>query len=348
MTTPASTASGRGSRRSTGTVTLSDVAKVAEVSQQTVSRAIRTPLQVSPSTLQRVEWAIGQTGYVPNQTASSVATNRTLTVAAIIPVISVSIFADAMHELEDVLATSGYQILLGITNYSLEHEEQLVRTFLSRRPDGFFVLGTDHTPATTTMLKNARVPVVETWDMNQHPIDCLVGFSNADSIAAMVRHVVERGYSRPTFAGARTDFRSTARIEGFTRAMHELLPNQPVRGVEPLDAALDMDAGKAMLHEMLARFPDTDVLVCSSDNYAAGALLECLRLGIKVPETLAITGFGDFEMSRHLVPGLTSVATPHREIGRRSGEMLVQSLAGQRLDTRIVDLGFTVVARASA
>lgn len=335
------------SRRSTGTVTLSDVAKVAEVSQQTVSRAIRTPMLVSPATLQRVESAIGLTGYVPNQTASNLASNRTMTVAAIIPVISLSIFADAVHELEDVLASSGYQLLLGTTNYDLDHEEQLVRTFLGRRPDAFFLLGTDHTPATVAMLKNARVPVVESWDLNDSPIDCLVGYSNADSFAALVRYLVERGYRRPTFAGARSDLRSAARYEGFTRAVHELLPGHPLQAVEPLGSALDMDAGKAMLHEMLARFPDTDVLMCSSDNYAAGAMLECLRLGIRVPETLAISGFGDFEFSRHLVPGLTSIATPHREIGRRAGEMLVQSLAGQRQGTRILDLGFTVVARGS-
>ena len=297
MTTPASTDSGRGSRRSTGTVTLSDVAKVAEVSQQTVSRAIRTPMLVSPGTLQRVEWAIGQTGYVPNQTASNLASNRTMTVAAIIPVISVSIFADAVHELEDVLASSGYQLLLGTTNYNLDHEEQLVRTFLGRRPDAFFLLGTDHTPATIAMLKNARVPVVETWDLNDYPIDCLVGYSNTDSFVAMVRHVVERGYRRPTFAGARSTIGRPPDTTVSRGACTSCSPASP-SARSNLGSALDMDAGKAMLHEMLARFPDTDVLVCSSDNYAAGALLECLRLGIKVPETLAITGFGDFEMAR--------------------------------------------------
>ena len=338
----------RPSRRSTRSVTLTDVAMVAGVSQQTVSRAIRSPLLVSEATLERVKWAIGTTGYVPNLTASNLASNRSMTVAAIIPVISLSIFADAVHELEEVLASAGYGLLLGTTHYQLDQEEEVIRTLLGRRPDGFFIVGTNHTPVATMLLRRSGIPIVEAWDMEDNPLDCLVGYSNADATAAIVEYAVGRGYQRPTFAGTVDEFRSAARLQGFEGAVHRLLPGHAVRVVRPTDGSLGMDTGKSMLHEALRQYPDTDVLICSSDNFAAGALLECVRLGIDVPGSLAITGFGDFEMARHLVPGLTSVATPNREIGKQSAEILIQRMRGQPVDQTSLNLGFAVVPRASA
>src|SRR5215211_4608213 len=87
-------------RRSTRSITLSDVASLANVSPQTVSRAIRYPQLVSEHTLQRVQWAISTTGYVPNLAASNLASNRSRTVAALIPSLSASVFADALHGLD--------------------------------------------------------------------------------------------------------------------------------------------------------------------------------------------------------------------------------------------------------
>jgi LacI family gluconate utilization system Gnt-I transcriptional repressor len=337
-------------RRSTQTVTLNDVALHANVSPQTVSRALRAPSLVSKDTLERVHASIAATGYVLNLAASNLASNRSMTVAAIIPVISASIFADALHGLEEILAPAGYQLFIGSTDYDPQHEEKVVRAFLGRRPDGIFIVGTSHTEATARMLREARVPVVEAWDLTDEPIDTVVGFSNSSAIRAIVEFAASKGYRHPAFAGSLQtgDSRAVARRTSFERSVAELFPGEPVRVVDSGSSRIDLETGALLVGRTLELHPETDVLMFASDVFAAGAILECSRRGIKVPEQLAITGFGDFELARNLVPPLTTVAVPNREIGTVSGELLLSRMtdaAPQK--TNEIDLGFSIVSRES-
>lgn len=163
-------------RSATRSVTLSDVAAAAGVSAQTVSRVVRDPLSVSDETRARVQAALTATGYVPNLAASNLASNRSRTVAALVPQINASVFADTVHAFSTALAAHGYQIFVGTTDYRPEHEEEVLRSFLGRRPDGLLMVGTRHTPGTLTLLRAAGVPVVETWGWSRDPVDLLVGF----------------------------------------------------------------------------------------------------------------------------------------------------------------------------
>ncbi|MGD8169565.1 LacI family DNA-binding transcriptional regulator [Herbiconiux sp. P16] len=340
----------RQTRRSTNTVTLTDVALHARVSPQTVSRAIRSPELVSEFTLERVRSSIAETGYVPNLAASNLASNRSMTVAAVIPAVSASVFADALHGLEEVLSPAGYQLFIGSTDYRPAHEEELVRALLGRRPDGIFIVGTHHSPNTSHLLRESKVPVVEAWDLSDDPIDSVVGFSNRDAIIALVEFAHDRGYRHPTFAGSfqTGDFRALARRASFEERVRELYPDESVRVVDSGTSTVDFETGRRLLDETLRTHPETDVLMFASDVFAAGAVLECARRGIRVPEDIAITGFGDFEISRHLVPTLTTVAVPNRQIGTVAGELLLARMMHRPVDTSEIDLGFSVVARDSA
>lgn len=346
----AAAAGPRLTRRSTQTVTLNDVAVHAGVSPQTVSRSIRAPELVSEFTLERVRSSIAATGYVPNLAASNLASNRSMTVAVLVPDVSASVFADALHGLEEVLGPAGYQLFLGSTGYRPSLEEDLVRSFLGRRPDGFFIVGTTHTERTTHLLRESRVPIVETWEMTDSPIDSLVGFSNHDAIRAIVEYAHQRGYRHPTFAGSLQtgDFRAAKRRAAFEESVAELFPDEPLRVVDSGTARVDLETGKLLLHQARSVHPDTDVLMFASDIFAAGAILEAGRQGISVPGDLAITGFGDFELARYLAPTLTTVSAPNREIGTVAGELLLQRMTHRSDDVRRVDLGFSVVARESA
>lgn len=345
----------RTSRRSTGTVTLDDVAVHAGVSPQTVSRSLRSPELVSEATLQRVRASIAATGYVLNAAASNLASNRSKTVAAVIPVISASVFADSLHGLEEVLSSAGYHLFIGSTDYDPAHEDEIVAALLGRRPDGVFIVGTNHSERTRAMLAGANVPIVEAWELTSDPIDSVVGFSNRAAIRSLVEFVHDKGYRHPTFAGSlRTgDFRAVARRASFETSVAELFPGEPIRVLDSGTPTVDFETGARLLRETLQQHPETDVLMFASDVFAAGAILECLRSGIDVPGRIAITGFGDFDIARHLVPPLTTVAVPNRAIGTKAGELLLQRMMpGMRTATepasRVVDLGFTIIERASA
>jgi LacI family gluconate utilization system Gnt-I transcriptional repressor len=327
-----------------------DVAEAAGVSAQTVSRALRTPDSVTPETRKRVEEAIRKTKYVQNLAASHLASNRSMSVAAIVPTISASVFAETIQGLSGALLPHGYQIFLGATEYQMEREEALVRAFLGRRPDGFFVIGTGHTRAAAGLLKRAGVPVVESWEWTEKPIDLLVGFSNRAAIRVVVEHLVARGRRRLVFSGVmrRGDPRAIQRREGFVEAVTAHFPAEKPR-LALIDAApLAIRTGADALQLARSTYPDLDAVVFSSDLLAAGALLACGRQGIRVPDDLAITGFGDFEIASELSPALTTIAVPTRRIGSEAGRLLLQSMRGEAIDVPKLDLGFELKARESS
>ncbi|MBK1783848.1 LacI family DNA-binding transcriptional regulator [Prauserella cavernicola] len=324
------------------------MATAAGVSAQTVSRVVRDPASVGEATRARVESAIAATGYVPNLAASNLASNRSRTVAALVPQINASVFADTVHAFSTALAAHGYQIFVGTTDYRPEHEEEVLRSFLGRRPDGLLMVGTSHTPGTLALLTAAGVPVVETWGWSADPVDVLVGFSNAAAASAMVTHLVERGRRRITFAGRHTagDSRAGERLDGYVSAVRDLLGSEP-RTVDAGPEPVTMDTGVALLDQVLQRYPDSDAVLFSSDVFAAGALQACVRRGIDVPGTLALAGFGDFELARHLVPALTTVAVPSVHIGELAADLLLARMRGGRVERPHRDVGYRVVVRES-
>ncbi|MEU1973097.1 LacI family DNA-binding transcriptional regulator [Microbacterium sp. NPDC019599] len=350
MTDAEPSAPPRLTRRNTGTVTLDEVAALAGVSPSTVSRAIRDPEQVSLAAYEAVMRAVDETNYVPNRAASNLASNRSGTVAAVMPAMSYSVFADTVHALEAELSAAGVQLFLGTSGYDEAREEQIVRAFLGRRPDGIVMVGASHTEGTREMLRRARIPVVETWDWSDDPIDCIVGFSNRDALTAIVEHIVEAGYRHPTFAGWLTgvDSRARARRDGFEDAVRRLLPGEPVRVLDTAEHGISVEAGAWLLGQVREQHPESDVLVCASDIFATGAILEAQRRGLAVPGDIAITGFGDFEISRHLHPALTTVQTPDDLIGRRAGELILERIADPDAAPVSLDLGFTPIVRDSA
>jgi LacI family gluconate utilization system Gnt-I transcriptional repressor len=266
----------RKARRKSSGVTMAEVAAAAGVSMQTVSRFLRFPDTVTAETSRSIKTAIDKTHYVHNLAASHLASARSNAVAAIIPTLSASVFAETIQHFSECLHAAGYQIFLGNTDYSSDREEEVIRSLLGRRPDGLFVIGTRHTKSTNDLLKRAGVPVVEGWDMTARPIDRLVGFSNSDAIVEMARYLHESGRRRMVFAGVlrRGDNRASERRDGFIEAMHELCPDQAPRLVIAHESDLGMAAGVNLLLECRKQYPDADAIMFSSDVLASGALLE--------------------------------------------------------------------------
>jgi LacI family gluconate utilization system Gnt-I transcriptional repressor len=321
----------RKQRRKGSGVTMADVAAAAGVSMQTVSRALRFPDSVMPEKRKLIQDAIEKTHYVHNLAASHLASHKSNTVAAIIPTLSASVFADTIQHFSDVLRQSGYQIFLGNTDYRMEREEEIIRSLLGRRPDGVFLIGTHHSKRSVALLKRAEIPVVEGWDFTDKPIDRLVGFSNTAAITEMVSHLINTG----------------RRCAAFKAAMEQQFPDEKPRITVATEMPIAMASGIDLLRRALAQYPEADAVMFSSDILASGALLETQRIGIKVPQRLAITGFGDFELSRHLLPPLTTVAVPSAEIGRQAGELLLEAMRGETSTNTIVDVGFELKIRAS-
>jgi LacI family gluconate utilization system Gnt-I transcriptional repressor len=328
-------------------VTLIDVARVAGVAPMTVSRALHRPELVRSETQKKVLDAVRATGYVPNMLAGGLASSKSNLVALLLPTIANSVFADTVQALMDGLTAARYQTLLGLTGYSAQREEALVEAILGRRPDGVVLAGTSHTDVTIERLTKARIPVVEIWDLTDTPIDMVIGFSHEQVGVELARHLVGKGYRR--FGVLSVDDprglrRARSLIDELTRHGIAEVP------FEMLQAPATLQVGR----EGLSKILETDkpeVIVCSSDTLAQGVLAEAASRGMKVPQDLAVMGFGDLNTAAHVHPALSTVRVDGAAIGQRVAQALLErfrnSEEAKRYPVRI-DTGFTIITRASA
>lgn len=329
---------------------MADVARLAGVSKMTVSRALKNGGAVSEETRARILAASEELGYVLDQSAGSLSSKRTGFVAAIVPSINNSNFSDTARGITDELEATGLQLLLGYTDYSAEREERLIVSMLRRRPEGIILTGGSHTTRARKLLKAAGIPVIETWDLPADPIDQVVGFSNSDAMAMLVRALAEKGYSRFGYIGGTTerDTRGNQRRAGFQQALRERgLPADRIIsfGVPPIS----MEQGAQAVVGLLDRWPDTQIVVCVSDLSAFGALMECQRRGLRVPEQIAVAGFGNYEVAACCHPRMTTVDVDCYGIGRLAARRLRGILQGQAggAGSDLILTGCRVVLRES-
>lgn len=328
---------------SADSVRMEDVAREAGVAPITVSRALNTPDKVSPETLRTVRAAIDRLRYVPNLTAGSLASNRSRTVAVIVPTINSSIFSDTVDGLARALAPHRYQLLLGQTQYRMEEEAALVQAFLGRRVDGLVLTGVQHARGVRSSVQRAGIPVVETWDLTDRPLHMLVGFSNHAAGQAAARFLIGKGYRSLGFIGGGDD-RSAARLQGFREAALAAGTAEVITALVPAPST-PADAGRALAELIERGMPRA--IFCSNDMLAAGALFECARRRIGVPRQLAVMGFADLPIAASIEPALTSMQVRATEMGLRAGEILLAHLRGEAPRQRVIDLGFAVIERAS-
>lgn len=333
-------------RKSLHTPTLINVAKVAGVSPITVSRALGRPEVVAAATRKRVQEAVRATGYVPNLAAGALASSRSRLVAIFLPTIANSIFADTVQALTDRLAGAGYQTLLGLTGYQPEQEEALLEAVLGRRPDGIVLTGTEHSKASRQRLARVGIPVVEAWDLCRKPLDMLVGFSHEAVGQAVAQYLLGKGYRRISVVTL-DDPRGLRRY----RSLVQALAAQGVAdvAVEILPAPATLAVGREGLGRLLQRQAAGEVVVCSSDTIAQGVLAEAASHGLRVPQDLAVLGFGDLSSAAHSHPPLTTVRIDGPRIGLAIAEALLARMADPALSRNParLDVGFEMVERGS-
>jgi LacI family gluconate utilization system Gnt-I transcriptional repressor len=349
--TPANPPSGppvRRSRRGSGAVTLHDVAKLAGVAPITASRALNTPEQVSEDVRRKVADAVARTGYVPNLLAGGLASRRSRLVAAVVPTISGPVFLETVQSLTAALAERGYQMMLGQAGYRGTREDALLEAIIGRRPDGIVLTGILHSPEGRRRLMASGIPVVETWDLTPTPIDMLVGFSHVEVGRAVAAYLHGKGRRRLAVVGG-DDERAQRRLGAFQQAVQALGQAEVPAVVVP--APTTLKSGR----EALGRLWDgagaggpPDAVFCSSDLLALGVLTEAQARGIAVPGQLAIVGFGDLEFAADLHPALTSVRINGSAIGEQAARFIVDRAEGRTVDSRVVDIGFSIVERASS
>lgn len=333
----------RRARRSTGRVTLSDLAALTGVTKVTVSRALNTPELVSSETLERVREAVRQTGYTPDLIAGSLASNRSRLIVALIPNMAGGVFQETVAALTAELAQAGYQLLFGQSGYDESHEDALLDAIIGRRPAGIVLTGVVHSEYARQKLRASGIPVVETWDLTRVPLDMLVGFSHEGVGTEAARYLHARGARRPAVI-APGDRRAQAR----TRAFVDAFATDREVPVVSVDSPATIGDGRRALAQLLDGSGQVDAVFCGADILALGALIEARSRNIVVPRQLKMLGYGDQSFAKDTDPPLTTIRIDGTRIGKLAANMLVKKIESGPFKRRRVDVGFEIVERMSA
>lgn len=320
--------------RSTSRVTISDVARAAGVSKQTVSRVLNGSGSTSAATTARINELILALGYRPSGVARSLATNSSLTLGLIVPWLNSPYYAEIAQGAEWSAWENGYNLLLSNAADDLGREEAALRSLQDRGADGVIL----------------DTPILEDdvlWDLlrgfkaavligRTAPIDVAgsITVDDAYGIELAVRRLVAAGRERLALLAAPERFVSSrVRRDAFVRAEEARGAFEPARLlVVEEKAATSYERVRQALKEGLA----FDALICFNDIMAAGALRALYDAEIEVPAQVAVLGHDDMPMATWLRPSLSTLRISKRDLGMSAVRLLLDRLEGRNQQTRLM------------
>lgn len=335
-------------RRSRNRVTLTDVARRAQVSPMTVSRTLNAPDQVSPDLRDSVLAAVEELGYIQNRLAGALASDRSRVVAIVIPSLANNVFIAMTNAIHQVLLANGMQPLISVTDYSFAKEKAAIASILSWSPDGLVLVGVDHAPELARLLDASGIPVVETVEAAPDAIDMNVGIDHFAAGRAMGEHLVSRGYRHIWTMGAQleADRRVGQRFAGCRQVLAEhglrtdLVVHMPIED--------NLSFGSQSIATALDAGLESQAIFYGNDLMAIAALQAARQAGLSVPFDIGIAGFNGIDLADYVSPRLTTMRVPYVQMGRIAAEMLLGAIEGNEPSARIVTLTPELVIGESA
>ncbi len=333
-------------------VTLKDVAQLAGVSYQTVSKVLHGQIQVTEQTRERIERAVQSLGYRPSSIARSLRWQRACLIgyswAPSPPGQFNTILDQFLQSMTQEAEKAGYHILCfpHRANHNLDLYRELIET---HRVDAFVISSVEYDDPRVNFLKQAAFPFVAFGRTNAEQDFPWVDVDGGAGMAMVVRHLVERGHRQIGVLAWPSDSRvGHNRLEGLLAAFREC-------GLELPETLLKRGDGNSTFGQQAAaeilQLPQTQrptAIIAFNDFMAIGAMQAARELGFKVGEELAITGFDDTPLIQYLNPPLTSVRQPIWEVGQHVIRMLIDILEGHPSAQRTLLLAPELVVRASS
>jgi LacI family transcriptional regulator len=330
-------------------VTMSDVARVANVSASTVSHVINKTRKVNPETEKAVREAIEATGYAADAVARSLRTGRTHIIGLAMTAISNTYFGDVVHALERTVTDRGYSLILTDTHDTPERELRALHALLAHRVDGIVLAPSAAPHAAYAQLARRKVPLVL---IDRVPEEFLVnvdavGVQNVEPIATMVEHLaVVHGHTRIGMLAPKAGIITTQeRIAGFRLGLER-------NGIDPSEAPVEhggesSEQSAAALARILDVPHPPTALVLGNNMVTVAIISELRKRGITPPRGIATVSFDDFPWADSFQPRLTTMSQPVDELGSIAVQLLLERIADPGLDARHVRLEPTFKVRES-
>ena len=326
---------------------IKDIARLANVSHSTVSRALSGSGLVSAETASRIRHIAEDAGYRPSAAARSLVTSRTATIGVVVTSIADPFAGEVVLGIEDAANDHDYSVILANSNAQPEREVKVVRAFEERRVDGIIVTSSRVGAIYVEMLSQTRVPIVLL--NNQHPSEFMhsVTIDNLAASFQATRHLIDLGHRRIGYIGDRFGCQSdTDRFGGYRSALDlaylPFLPEYVAHGNGK------SDGGVSAMETLLSLASPPTAVFCYNDMTALGAMSAIAARRLKVPDDISVIGFDDVFVAQYSAPPLTTVRQPMREMGRIALETLMKLLAGTGAQPNIKVPGELIVRQSTA
>lgn len=309
-------------------VTIRTVAEDAGVSIATVSRVLAGTGSVAPDLRRAVEQSARRLGYARNTIASALRSSKTQTIGMVVPEIANPFNTELVREVEDALHAHGFQLLLCSAHQDSAREKEALRSLIGQQVDGLIISPVD-SAASMEAVKNAAGarPLVQVDQRIEGLEADWIGVDDEQGIRLVLRHLKDQGVDSAGFLGGReTDSSAVTRYQAFRKLCGDSGISVSEHHVRLGDYSTSF--GRQQMAELAQQGQLPDALVCGADVIAIGALQTCYRMGLKVPESMLVTGFDDIEFADMCAPRLTTVRQPLKAIARQAVKLLLDTEQG--------------------
>lgn len=328
-------------------VTMVDIARAAGCSVTTVGRVLHSNGYVSQDVRERIEKAVADLGYVPNQSARALKSNRSGIIGVLVMQNPNGLYYRINESILQSAHENGFECITMETQRSTGDVSRLVQSFIGLHVDGLVIVSNTHvSSAHFAQLKKAGIPVVavERGYFDQ-PIDNLV-VRDYDAAYDVVRRIIGKGHERIALIAARGQQEvEKQRLAGYKQAMTD--------STHLLDEALicmvdgySVENGKAAAAQLLSLPEPPTAVFCTADTLAAGVLQEMYARGLRVPEDVSLVGYDDV-LSRSLSPQIDSVGLLLKDTGARTIELLMKRMTDADRAAEMLPIDTVYVDRGS-
>ncbi|MCD5324987.1 MULTISPECIES: LacI family DNA-binding transcriptional regulator [Pontibacillus] len=304
--------------------TIEDVARFAGLSRTTVSRVINDQPYVSEEKRSRVEDAMKALGYVPNSSARRLRSQKTETIAVLLPRITNPFFNHLIESMEMKASEWGYQVIICQTHDSPQKERDYLELLRKKQVDGIILTSIQNEwEVIEGYLQSGPIVLCnENVEEAQVPV---VHVDQAKAAYEATVHLIEQGASEIAFLhGGEDSYVFRHRERGFLKALHER--RLPRLEAEVFSSAVDVESGRALFHQIRNNYPSINGVFAGSDEVAAGFIYEAVQAGVKVPEEISVVGFDNQAISMLMKPSITTVEQPVQDMGERCVELLIHQV----------------------
>jgi LacI family transcriptional regulator len=304
--------------------TIRDVARRAQVSVASVSRALNGLENVSDKTRARIADAVRELGYVPHAGARSLSLARSNAIGVVLPDLHGEFFSEIVRGMDREASRRGYLLLLSNLHAGSEQSTSALRA-MRGRVDGLVVMAPHLDEHMLARALPEGIPTVLVNTRGKHEVQSEIHVDNAAGARAVVDHLFEIGRKQIVhIAGPADNIDAQERAEAFRAACAA----HGLRG-EVVHGDFTEESGADATMALLKSSRRFDAIFAGNDNMAIGAMTALRNGGVPVPEDVAVAGFDDIPLAKHL--GLTTVRVRIAELGARALERVIGMLSSQRM-----------------